>query len=111
MHFIVIKPIITEASIIDAKNGKFTFQVEFDANKTQIRKEIQDIYGVTVTGITTINSRSSKVIATKFGRKTVKNKIKKARVKLQKGQTIPAFEIPEEKADKSKKEKKEVKKD
>lgn len=96
MRFTVIKPIITEMSMKDSKSGKFTFLVAKDATKPEIRKEIQNVYGVTVTGITTVTMRTNRAISTRFGRKNVHKELKKARVALLKGQTIPAFEIPEE---------------
>lgn len=106
MRFTVIKPIITEVSMKDAHAGKFTFLVEKNATKPEIRKEIEDLYGVKVTGITTVTLKSNRVIATRLGRRNVSKTIKKARVALSKGQTIPAFEIPEEKDKKGKKKEK-----
>lgn len=100
MRFTVIKPIITEVSLKDAKTGKFTFLVHKDATKPEIKKEIQDIYNVQVVGVSTVTMRSLRVIATRFGKNNVNKTIKKARVKLLKGQTIQAFEIPEDKKDK-----------
>lgn len=96
MKFTVIKPIITEVSMKDAYAGKFTFLVEKNATKPEIRKEIENLYSVKVTGITTVTIKSNRVIATRIGRRNVSKTVKKARVALQKGQTIPAFEIPEE---------------
>lgn len=111
MKFIVFRPVITETSMKDAHNGKFTFLVDTAATKTEIRREIENIYGVKVIGISTINMRSTKVIATRFGRKNVNKKTKKARVSLLKGQSIPAFEIPEEGKKEKKKEEKGAKKE
>lgn len=102
MRVIVIRPHITELSMKDASKGKFTFLVAPEATKTEIKNEVQSLYKVTVTGVYTVNLRRSKVVNTKFGRKSTFKKIKKARVELQKGQTISAFEIPEEKETKKK---------
>ena len=111
MQITIIKPIITEASVKDANTGKFTFLVAHEANKTLIRQDIEKIYGVTVTGISTVTIRRRKTIYTKFGRKKVEDHIKKARVKLKTGQTIAAFDIKSEEDKKVKKEKKEKKED
>lgn len=104
MKFIVIKPIITEASLKDAKAGKFTFLVHKDATKTEIKYDVEKLFKVTVRGVSTVNTKRTKMVMTKFGRKNTSSHIKKARVQLQKGQMIPAFEVKEEK--KEKKEKK-----
>lgn len=89
---ILIKPIISEKSLRDAQMGKFTFLVNSDANKTEIKKAVQDTFAVKVVGITTVTTKGSTTKVTKLGRKTKIFKNKKARVVLQKGQTIDMFE-------------------
>jgi large subunit ribosomal protein L23 len=104
MKNILIRPIITETSMKDANSGKFTFEVLENANKNQIRQEVEKMFSVNVVGIATSTLTRSKVKNTKFGRKTSRKKIKKARIELKKGQMIPAFEAQEE--GKKKKDKK-----
>lgn len=89
---ILIKPIISEKSLKDAQMGKFTFLVNSDANKTEIKKAVEDTFAVKVVGITTVTTKGSITKVTKLGRKTKIFKHKKARVILQKGQTIDMFE-------------------
>lgn len=48
------KPIITEKSQGLNAKGKYSFEVTMDANKIQIAKAVEEMYGVTVTGVTTI---------------------------------------------------------
>ena len=52
---IIIRPVITEQSMeaIDAK--KYVFFVATDANKTEIKKAVSEIFGVKVEKVTTIN--------------------------------------------------------
>ena len=52
---IVIRPIITEQSMEDLDIKKYAFQVAKDANKIEIKKAIEEIFGVTVIKVTTIN--------------------------------------------------------
>ena len=52
---IVIRPIITEQSMEDMDIKKFVFEVAKDANKVEIAKAIEEIFGVTVIKVTTIN--------------------------------------------------------
>lgn len=89
---ILIKPIISEKSLRDAHMGKFTFLVNADANKTEIKKAVQDTFAVKVVGITTVTTKGSTTKVTKLGRKVNIFKHKKARVMLEKGQTIDMFE-------------------
>lgn len=91
---VLLKPIISEKSLIDTANSKFVFQVAVDANKQQIAKTIEDIYKVNVTGVNIIRLHSEKRLIR--GRYQIKTKVwKKAIVTLKKGQKIPGFEISE----------------
>ncbi|MCC2548321.1 50S ribosomal protein L23 [Hymenobacter sp. BT175] len=50
------KPIVTEKATALNEKGQYAFEVERTANKVQIKKEIEQLYGVTVTGISTIRT-------------------------------------------------------
>ena len=54
---IIIRPIITEQSMEDLDIKKYTFEVAKDANKVEIKKAIEKIFGVTVIQVNTINVR------------------------------------------------------
>jgi large subunit ribosomal protein L23 len=47
------RPIITEKATSLTETGRYVFEVERTANKVQIKKDIEQLYGVTVTGINT----------------------------------------------------------
>lgn len=51
---IVMKPIITEQSMEETENRKYVFQVAVDANKIEIAKAIEEIFGVKVEKVNTI---------------------------------------------------------
>ena len=51
---IIIKPVITEQSMEDTENKKYVFQVAIDANKIEIKKAIEEIFGVKVEKVNTI---------------------------------------------------------
>ncbi|SNR45317.1 MULTISPECIES: 50S ribosomal protein L23 [Hymenobacter] len=53
---ILKKPIVTEKATGLNEKGQYAFEVARDANKVQIKKEIEQLYGVTVTGISTIRT-------------------------------------------------------
>ena len=45
---IILKPVITEQSMEATAEKKYVFKVAVDANKTEIRKAIEEIFGVKV---------------------------------------------------------------
>lgn len=57
---IVIRPVITEQSMEDLDIKKYAFEVAKDANKIEIKKAIEEIFGVTVIKVTTINVHGKK---------------------------------------------------
>ena len=63
---VIIRPVVSEKSygLIDA--GKYTFQVDPSANKTEIKIAIEQIFGVKVASINTLN-RPGKRKRTRFG--------------------------------------------
>ena len=54
-HDIIIKPIITEKSMEDMAFGKYTFAVDKKANKSEIKKAVESIFGVKVEKVNTMN--------------------------------------------------------
>ena len=53
-HDIILSPVITEQSTDMMAERKYTFKVKLDANKIQIAKAIEEIFGVSVEKVTTI---------------------------------------------------------
>ena len=51
---IIIKPIITEQSMETADEKKYVFMVATDANKVEIKKAVEEIFGVKVEKVNTI---------------------------------------------------------
>ena len=78
---IVIRPIITEQSMEDLDIKKYAFEVAKDANKIEIAKAVEEIFGVRVIKVTTLNvrGRSKRVGANPAG---TTRSWKKAVVKL-----------------------------
>ena len=52
---IILKPVITEASMDMLAEKKYTFKVATDANKIEIKKAVEEIFDVKVEKVTTIN--------------------------------------------------------
>lgn len=86
-----IKPVLTEKSLNEAKKGKYTFFVEPGLNKFQIRKLINETFGVHVVTINSmIIKREVKRIYT--GRKRIIQPKKKVVAKLKEKEKIDLFE-------------------
>ena len=54
---IIIKPLLTEKSYMDIATKKYTFIVAKEANKAEIKKAIETIFGVSVKKVNTANQR------------------------------------------------------
>ncbi len=54
-HDIIKRPIITEQSMEQVADKKYTFEVAKSANKIQIKKAVEEIFKVKVENVTTIN--------------------------------------------------------
>ena len=55
---IILKPIITEASMAGLAERKYTFKVAKTANKVEIKNAIEEIFKVKVESVNTINMKS-----------------------------------------------------
>lgn len=52
---VLVKPIITEKSMMDMEEKRYTFKVLSDANKTEIKLAVEEVFGVKVAKINTLN--------------------------------------------------------
>ena len=89
---IIIKPVITEQSMEATEDKKYVFKVATDANKTEIKKAIEEIFGVKVEKVNTIrmDGKEKRQVAAPAGRRA---SYKKAMVKLTAdSKTIEFFE-------------------
>ena len=55
VYDVIVRPIVTEASIAGAADKKYTFAVAKEANKIEIRKAVEEIFGVKVKSVNTMN--------------------------------------------------------
>ena len=85
---IIIRPIVSEKSYTLIDQGKYTFEVHPDANKTEIKLAIEKIFDVSVSSVNTMN-RQGKSRRTRFGIGRRKD-TKRAIVTLSRG-TIDIF--------------------
>jgi large subunit ribosomal protein L23 len=89
---ILIKPVVSEKSYGLLDDNKYTFVVAPDANKTQIKIAVEQVFGVRVTAVNTMNRQGKrKRTRSGFGKRA---DIKRAIVTLAEGETIDIFGGP-----------------
>ena len=85
---VIVEPVISEKSYALMAEGRYTFRVNDRAHKTQIRHAVEEIFGVKVAAVNTIN-RVGKARRTRFG--TGKRKDTKRAIVTLKAGTIDIF--------------------
>jgi large subunit ribosomal protein L23 len=87
---VVIRPVVSEKSFVQAEIGKYTFRVHPNAHKTQIRQAIEALFDVKVRDVRTVSVKSKPKRRGLFAGRT--RTWKKAIVQLHPGDTIPIFQ-------------------
>ncbi len=87
---IIFRPVVSEKSYAGLEQNTYTFLVDKRSNKTEIKEAIQQIWGVSVTSVRTLN-RKGKVKRRRFtmGKRADE---KRAVVTLAEGDRIEIFE-------------------
>ncbi|MCF7795099.1 50S ribosomal protein L23 [Patescibacteria group bacterium] len=86
----LVKPLITEKAANLGINNQYVFIVGVNSNKVEIKKAINEVYGVKATNVNIINNEGKVV---RRGRYTGKRKdTKKAIVTIEKGKSLNIYE-------------------
>lgn len=80
---VLVRPVLTEKS---TRAGVYFFEIPYSANRTEVKKAIQSVYGVTPAKVNIINREGKK--KNFGGRKGVRSDWKRAIVMLKKGESI-----------------------
>ncbi|WP_062107664.1 50S ribosomal protein L23 [Bacillus niameyensis] len=89
---VIKRPVITERSMEQTAEKKYTFEVDVRANKTQIKDAIEVIFGVKVAKVNVMNYKGKFKRMGRFGGYT--NKRRKAVITLtQDSNEIEFFEV------------------
>lgn len=89
-HKVLVKPLITERATLLGSQNKYLFVVSNNANKIEISKAINDIYGIKPISINIVRVVGKKA---RYGRITGQRKSwKKAIISLPAGKTINIYE-------------------
>ncbi|HSR88819.1 MAG TPA: 50S ribosomal protein L23 [Candidatus Udaeobacter sp.] len=83
---VLVKPLVTEKSAVAESKNKYSFVVAKSANKDQIKKAIEEVYGVKPSNVNVANIEGRRV---RFGRSMGRRSdYKKAIITLPQGKTI-----------------------
>ncbi len=91
---VIIAPIISEKSMKEAMNGRFTFKVAKNAGKEDIKKAVEDKFKVNVVSVSTMTVKGK---TRRFGTRRIETALsvwKKAITQLKTGEKIDLFEVP-----------------
>jgi large subunit ribosomal protein L23 len=85
---VLLGPIVSEKSTLASANNQYVFKVRPDSNKREVKAAVEELFGVTVEGVTTSNVKGKrKIYKGKSGQRV---NWKKAVVKVSEGQMIDA---------------------
>ena len=88
---ILIEPVVSEKSYARMETGVYTFKVHPSASKPEIRDAVEEIWGVEVSKVNTLNRKGKKRRTRGTNRVGSKPDVKHAIVTLTSGE-IPLFE-------------------
>lgn len=96
IRMIIQKPVVTEKSTgLKEGHNRYVFQVDVKSNKRQIKKAVEDLFGVKVVDVRTAVYRGkSSVVMNRRGRfQGYRPNWKKAFVTLAEGDSIDLFDV------------------
>lgn len=87
---LLIKPLVTEKATNLSAHNQYVFEVEKGANKIEVAKAIESVYGIKPESVNMVNMKGKRVQRGRVAGK--RSDWKKAIVTLPKGQTIQIYE-------------------
>ncbi|MBI3384910.1 50S ribosomal protein L23 [Candidatus Gottesmanbacteria bacterium] len=89
----IIRALLTEKTMQEAKEGKYTFQVVLKSGKREIKKDVESQFGVNVQAVKTITIQGKSRSVGSKRTKVAKSPWKKAVLTLKPEQKIDLFEV------------------
>jgi large subunit ribosomal protein L23 len=90
---IIIRPVVSEKSYALLDTNVYTFKVHPDATKPEIRNAVEQIFGVKVTKVNTLNRLGKRMRNRKNGTFGKRPDQKRALVTLAEGDSIELFDV------------------
>jgi large subunit ribosomal protein L23 len=88
---IILRPVVSEKSYESYDANVYTFEVAPDANKIEIKKAVEEIFGVRVTNVNTLNRKGKRKQNRRTGTWGQRAAQKRAVVSLAEGDRIEIF--------------------
>jgi large subunit ribosomal protein L23 len=88
---IILRPVVSEKSYESYDANVYTFEVAPDANKIEIKKAVEEIFGVRVTNVNTLNRKGKRKQNRRTGTWGQRAHQKRAIVSLAEGDKIEIF--------------------
>lgn len=90
VHEVIVQPMITEKSTLLQETGKYVFKIALKANKVEVKRAVEDAFGVKVVDVNIAKTRGK---TKRFGPRFKKGPdTKKAIVTLRSGDKIQLIE-------------------
>jgi large subunit ribosomal protein L23 len=89
---IILRPVVSEKSYESYDANVYTFEVAPDANKIEIKKAVEEIFGVRVTNVNTLNRQGKRKRNRRDGKVGKRPDRKRAIVSLAEGDRIEIFQ-------------------
>ena len=83
---VLVGPLVTEKATMLSEHGQIAFRVRLDATKADIRRAVERLFDVKVTGVNTLRVKGKSKIFR--GRRGQRSSYKKAIVTLAEGQSV-----------------------
>ncbi|MDR1134784.1 MAG: 50S ribosomal protein L23 [Clostridiales Family XIII bacterium] len=72
---VILKPVISERSMDEAANRKYTFKVAVDANKTEVKHALEEIFSIEIEKVNIMNVKGKlKRMGRNMGRRAASKK-------------------------------------
>lgn len=89
---VIIRPVVSEKSYALLDQGAYTFEINRQANKVQVRQAIETLFGVKVAKVNTLNRKGKRKRNRRNATYGRRPDTKRAVVTLVEGDTIDLFE-------------------
>jgi large subunit ribosomal protein L23 len=89
---VILKPVVSEKSYALLDSNVYTFVVHPSANKVEIRKAVESVFGVRVNKVNTLNRKGKRKRNRRTGAYGQRGDTKRALVTLAAGDKIDLFE-------------------
>lgn len=93
IYDVLKKPRLTEKAYLNISQNKYVFEVDIHASKNDVKRSIEELFGVDVLSVHTMNVRGKEKTRGAMRRNVIRtSRKKKAIVEIKDGQTIKIFD-------------------